>query len=231
MQELRSWAAGKAIRIGLAGVLGFSAFAQAGDYEGSPQVAEFVAEMTRDYGFAGEQLVSLFHDVERKQTILDAISRPAEKVKPLRVAGAPVSFECRLHSITRIGEGPAAANVVFGLIQLMHVDDAVLGADGKVDPVKLDLVARLGGEALGYFDGSVRVTRGGKNVRELGAGDFIGEIALVSDVPRTATVTATSPVRLLVITDRAFRGLIEQMPSIATKVLQSLGQRLHADAV
>ena len=88
-----------------------------------------------------------------------------------------------------------------------------------------------GREFIVIVDGSVRVTRGGKNVRELGAGDFIGEIALVSDVPRTATVTATSPVRLLVITDRAFRGLIEQMPSIATKVLQSLGQRLHADAV
>ncbi len=71
----------------------------------------------------------------------------AETVKPLRVAGAPVSFECRLHSITRIGEGAGAANVVFGLIQVMHVDDAVIGADGKVDPVKLDLVARLGGEA------------------------------------------------------------------------------------
>jgi CRP-like cAMP-binding protein len=88
-----------------------------------------------------------------------------------------------------------------------------------------------GREFIVIVDGTVRVTRGGTNVRELGAGDFIGEIALVSDVPRTATVTATSPVRLLVITDRAFRGLIEQMPSIATKVLQSLGQRLHADAV
>jgi CRP-like cAMP-binding protein len=44
-------------------------------------------------------------------------------------------------------------------------------------------------------------------------------------------VTATSPVRLLVVTDRAFRGLIEEMPSIATKVLQVLGERLHADAV
>src|SRR5580765_826472 len=88
-----------------------------------------------------------------------------------------------------------------------------------------------GREFLVIVDGTVRVTKGGKTVRDLGSGDFIGEIALVSDVPRTATVTATSPVRLLVVTDRAFRGLIEEMPSIATKVLQSLGERLHADAV
>jgi CRP-like cAMP-binding protein len=88
-----------------------------------------------------------------------------------------------------------------------------------------------GREFIVVVDGTVRVTRKGKKVRDLGAGDFIGEIALVSDVPRTATVTSTSPVRLLVVTDRAFRGLVEQMPSIATKVLQSLGERLHADAV
>ncbi len=88
-----------------------------------------------------------------------------------------------------------------------------------------------GREFLVVVDGTVIVTKRGKKVRELGSGDFIGEIALVSDVPRTATVTATSPVRLLVVTDRAFRGLIEEMPSIATKVLQSLGERLHADAV
>lgn len=88
-----------------------------------------------------------------------------------------------------------------------------------------------GREFLVIADGTVKVTRKGKQLRELGAGDFIGEIALVADVPRTATVTATSPVRLLVVTDRAFRGLLEQMPSIAKKVLQSLGERLHADAV
>jgi len=82
MQVLRSWAARHAQWVGLAGILGFTQQALAGDYEGSPQVAEFVTEMTRDYGFAGEQLVELFRDVERKQTILDAISRPAEKVKP-----------------------------------------------------------------------------------------------------------------------------------------------------
>jgi CRP-like cAMP-binding protein len=88
-----------------------------------------------------------------------------------------------------------------------------------------------GREFLVVVDGTVRVTKRGRTVRELGSGDFIGEIALISDVPRTATVTATSPVRLLVVTDRAFRGLIEEMPSIATKVLQSRGERLHADAV
>jgi CRP-like cAMP-binding protein len=88
-----------------------------------------------------------------------------------------------------------------------------------------------GREFLVIVDGTVSVTKRGKKIRDLGAGAFIGEIALISDVPRTATVTATSAVRLIVVTDRAFRGLIEEMPSIATKVLQSLGERLHADAV
>lgn len=53
----------------------------AADYEGE-KVAEFVEEMTRDYGFAGEQVVELLKQAERKQVILDAISRPAERVKP-----------------------------------------------------------------------------------------------------------------------------------------------------
>ena len=88
-----------------------------------------------------------------------------------------------------------------------------------------------GREFIVVAEGSVRVTRGGKTLNELGSGDFIGEIALVADVPRTATVTATSPVRLLVVTDRAFRSVLEQMPSIATKVLQSLGERMNADAI
>lgn len=88
-----------------------------------------------------------------------------------------------------------------------------------------------GREFIVVVDGTVRVSRKGRKLRELGAGDFIGEIALVADVPRTATVTATSPVRLLVVTDRAFRGLLERTPSVSTKVLQSLGERLHSDAV
>ena len=67
--------------MGLLGLFGTAQGALAGDYEGSPQVAEFVGEMTRDYGFAGEQLMAVFREAQRKQSILDAISRPAERVK------------------------------------------------------------------------------------------------------------------------------------------------------
>ncbi|RRV06260.1 lytic murein transglycosylase B [Pseudomonas sp. v388] len=80
MQAMRNWARYAPV-VGLVGILGSVQEAVAGDYEGSPQVAEFVGEMTRDYGFAGEQLMDVFREVERKQAILDAISRPAERVK------------------------------------------------------------------------------------------------------------------------------------------------------
>lgn len=75
------------------------------------------------------------------------IAAPSEQVRPPRVAAAPVAFECRLDRFVHIGEGPLAANVVFGRILAAHVRDDVLGADGKPDARKLDLVGRLGGEA------------------------------------------------------------------------------------
>jgi|HubBroStandDraft_6_1064221.scaffolds.fasta_scaffold261761_2 flavin reductase (DIM6/NTAB) family NADH-FMN oxidoreductase RutF len=73
-------------------------------------------------------------------------SAPSAQVRPPRVAAAPVAFECSLHSIVHIGEGPLAANVIFGRILFAHVDEAVLGADGRPDPAKLDTIGRLGGE-------------------------------------------------------------------------------------
>ncbi|MEK0361090.1 MULTISPECIES: lytic murein transglycosylase B [unclassified Pseudomonas] len=66
---------------GLFGVVGGVPTAFAADYQGD-KVAEFVREMTHDYGFASEQLVEILAEAERKQAILDAISRPAERVKP-----------------------------------------------------------------------------------------------------------------------------------------------------
>ena len=72
---------------------------------------------------------------------------PSVAVRPPRVAAAPVAFECALYRIVPIGEGPLAANVVFARILRVHVSDTVLGADGKLDPAKLDLIGRLGGES------------------------------------------------------------------------------------
>jgi len=73
-------------------------------------------------------------------------SAPSVKVRPPRVAGAPVAYECTLQQIVTIGSGPLAATVVFGRIIAAHVDDGVLGADGYPDSRKLDLVGRMGRE-------------------------------------------------------------------------------------
>ena len=89
---------------------------------------------------------------------------------------------------------------------------------------------RPGREFFVLVEGTARVTRNGKQIADLGAGDWFGEIALLTDAPRTATVTATSPVDVLVITDRGFRRVVESMPSIALKVLACVGERLARDA-
>lgn len=74
------------------------------------------------------------------------VSAASTRVRALRVAEAPVAFECTLHTIVPVGEGAGAASVVFGRIVAAHISDAVLGADGKIDPALLDTVGRLGGE-------------------------------------------------------------------------------------
>jgi CPA2 family monovalent cation:H+ antiporter-2 len=62
-------------------------------------------------------------------------------------------------------------------------------------------------------------------------GDFFGEIALISGAPRTATVTATSPVRALVITDRDFRTLLKKSPAMQLRVLEALAERLPPETL
>ena len=89
---------------------------------------------------------------------------------------------------------------------------------------------RPGREFFVLIRGNANVTKKAKKIAELGAGDWFGEIALLTDSPRTATVTATSPSDVLVITDRRFRSVVETMPSIALKVLSWVGERLAHDA-
>jgi CRP-like cAMP-binding protein len=83
-----------------------------------------------------------------------------------------------------------------------------------------------GREFFVLLEGSADVRQKGARIRTLGKGDFLGEIALVTKLPRTATVTTTSPVRALVITDRDFAALLKQSPQIGQGILEALGERL-----
>jgi CRP-like cAMP-binding protein len=83
-----------------------------------------------------------------------------------------------------------------------------------------------GREFFVLVEGTADVVRGGKKVASIGPGDFFGEIALIAKTPRNATITTTSPVRALVITDRSFRRLLEHWPQIAVGVLEVLAERL-----
>ena len=92
------------------------------------------------------------------------------------------------------------------------------------------VIAREGEPGIGLFviaDGSAVVTIGGAKKATLGPGDFFGEIALLDGGPRTATVTATSDVKLLGLTEWVFRGLMQEHPSIAVKTLQAMAGRLR----
>jgi flavin reductase (DIM6/NTAB) family NADH-FMN oxidoreductase RutF len=71
---------------------------------------------------------------------------PSTQVKPPRVAASPVALECRLDRIVHVGEGPLAGNLVLGRIVCVHVQEAVLDAAGRIDPAKLDLIGRMGGD-------------------------------------------------------------------------------------
>ena len=88
-----------------------------------------------------------------------------------------------------------------------------------------------GREFFVLLEGTADVRKKGRKINTLGAGDFFGEISLVSRQPRTATVTATSPVRALVVTDYSFRHLLDESPQIKTKVMEALAERLAPDTL
>ena len=70
---------------------------------------------------------------------------PSAKVSPPRVGESPVSFECRVNEVRPLGTEGGAGNLVICEVLLMHIDDRVLDERGRIDPYKLDAVARMGG--------------------------------------------------------------------------------------
>jgi CRP/FNR family cyclic AMP-dependent transcriptional regulator len=92
------------------------------------------------------------------------------------------------------------------------------------------VLAREGDSGVGFFlitDGKAKVSVGGRARNTMGPGDFFGEISLIDQGPRTATVTAETPITTLGITAWVFKRLIEQNPSIASKMLTVMAQRLR----
>jgi CRP-like cAMP-binding protein len=83
-----------------------------------------------------------------------------------------------------------------------------------------------GREFFVLLKGEAEVTKGGQSIATMKEGDFFGEIALVTKMPRTATVTAKTNVDVLVITERAFDNLVKHMPEIGRGVAEALMERL-----
>jgi CRP/FNR family cyclic AMP-dependent transcriptional regulator len=85
-----------------------------------------------------------------------------------------------------------------------------------------------GREFYVIIEGEADVVKGGNHIRTCGPGEFVGEISLIAQTPRTATVTAKSPMRVFVMADHAFRGLLSTNRDVETKVLRSMAAHLLA---
>jgi CRP/FNR family cyclic AMP-dependent transcriptional regulator len=91
-------------------------------------------------------------------------------------------------------------------------------------------VTSEGAGGAGFFvieEGSATVTVGGAERRHLGAGDYFGELALIDDAPRSATIVADSDLRCWGLTSWEFRPLVESNAQIAWSMLRTLAQRLR----
>jgi CRP/FNR family transcriptional regulator, cyclic AMP receptor protein len=86
----------------------------------------------------------------------------------------------------------------------------------------------IGQEFFVILEGEVDIKRKGKRLGTRGPGDFIGEIAVLEDIKRTATVTAKTPLHVFVLTRPAFQHLVNEHPAVESKVMRTLARRLAA---
>jgi CRP/FNR family transcriptional regulator, cyclic AMP receptor protein len=110
----------------------------------------------------------------------------------------------------------------------------IAGVADEIDLPAGKVLIREGDRGREFFvivSGEVEVRRKGRKRGTLGAGSFVGEMALLSREPRSATVTAVTTVDVLVIVDRAFVALLDQTPEIWLKVARALAERTNADEV
>ena len=112
-----------------------------------------------------------------------------------------------------------------GLGEVAHIADELDLPRGKVMAVEGD----RGREFFVLLEGEADVTKGDKSINTMREGDFFGEIALVTQMPRTASVRATTDVRVLVVTERDFGALLKHSPEVSRGVAEALAERVAPD--
>jgi CRP-like cAMP-binding protein len=111
------------------------------------------------------------------------------------------------------------------LEEVSRIADELDLPEGKVMATEGD----RGREFFILLEGAADVTKGNRSINTMKEGDFFGEIALVTKMPRTASVTATTPVRVLVITERDFGALIKHSDEVSRGVAEVLAERIAPD--
>ena len=104
-----------------------------------------------------------------------------------------------------------------------RASDEVAVAGGKV----LVEEGKPGHEFFLILDGTASVSRNGRKVAQLGPGQYFGELALLDRGPRSATVTADSDMQVLVLGQREFAGVLDEVPGLARKLLSAMAGRLR----
>ncbi len=93
-------------------------------------------------------------------------------------------------------------------------------------------IVSAGETGQGFYlilEGRAEVQRGGRTIRALGPGDYFGELALLRDQPRSATVVARDPTTCLALTRWDFKGILDANPALAVQLLETVAHRVHDD--
>ena len=114
-----------------------------------------------------------------------------------------------------------------GSKELRHIGGLLTPLDVKVGTT-LTREGHAGHEFVIIVEGSASVSRDGVEIATVGAGDFQGEISILDGGPRTATVVATTPMKVLVASHQEFLSLLDESPDIARKMLPALAHRVRS---
>ena len=132
----------------------------------------------------------------------------SDLVKPPRVKESPVQMECKVREIIALGDAPGAGNLVIAEILKIHIAENILDADGKIDPTKMEQVARLGGDWYSKItpDSLFKVA---KPLTTMGVG-----VDAIPEIFRNANFLIGNQLGKL--------GNVEQVPALSAQEMQDL---------